>query len=112
MWVPLTVPDWYTPYVVAWVTAVQVTVTFFPLVGVAQEAVAVGAVGNVVALASPALTVATWTVQLPAAQADPDEASRLRAALKTTTTRRAPRRLRGLPSSLPLAPRGDNEEIS
>jgi hypothetical protein len=90
----------------------HVTVTFLPLVGVAQAAVAVGAVGSVAAFVSPEVTAAAWTVQLPAPQAGPDEAKRLRAAHKTTTTRRAPRRLRGLSSTLPLAPRRDNEEIS
>ena len=92
--------------------AAHVTTMVRALAGVEQAAAGVGAVGNVVALASPEFTVATWTVQLPAPNAAPVEPRRLREQRKAAATRRAPHRLRGLPSSLSLAPRRDNEEIS
>jgi hypothetical protein len=84
--------------------AAQLTITVLLLAGLVQAEVAVGAPGRAWALASPELTVATWTVQFGAAHADPDETRRLRTAVMPTATRRAPRRLRGLPSSLSLGP--------
>ena len=90
--------------------AAQVTVTFLPLAGEAQAEVAVGAAGRAWAFASPEFTVATWTAQFPAAQAVPVEARRLRTVALPTATRRAPRRMRGLPSSLSFGPLRGKEE--
>src|ERR1700722_5446671 len=82
----------------------QDTVTFLPLVGVAQAEVAVGATGKAWAWASPEPPVFNPTVQFAVAHAVPDERRRLRAASIPTTTRRAPRRMRGLSSSLSFGP--------
>ena len=60
--------------------AAQDTVTFLPLVGLAQADVAVGAAGRAWAWASPDCPVFNPTVQLAVAHAVPDETSRLRAA--------------------------------
>jgi hypothetical protein len=56
---------------VAWVTAVQLTLTVLALAGLVQADVGVDAVGRAWAWASPEFTVATWTVQLAVAQALP-----------------------------------------
>ena len=55
--------------------------TVLALAGLVQADVGVGAVGRAWAWASPEFTAATWTVQLAAAQAVPDEATRLRAVI-------------------------------
>jgi hypothetical protein len=95
--------DWYTAYAVAWLTAVQLTLTVLALAGLVQAEVGVDAVGNACAWASPEFTVATWTVQLAVAQAGPDETRRPNEQVSATATGRAPRRLRGLPPSPPCA---------
>src|ERR1700722_9400993 len=82
----------------------QDTVTFLPLVGVAQAEVAVGATGKAWAWASPDPPVFNPTVQFAVAHAVPDETRRLSAVRIPATTRRALRHMRRPSSSLPVGP--------
>ena len=91
-------------------TAVQLTLTVLALAGLVQADVVVGAAGRACAWASPEFTVAAWTVQLDVAQAVPDETRRLSVPAIRTATRRAPRRTRGLSSSLSFRSLRGNEE--
>lgn len=86
----------YTEYVVAWVTALQVTLIVIVLSGELQLAAGLaGAAGSVCAAASPLLALARWTSQLVAAHAGPEAQTVLSAAPTTRTTRSLPSRLLG-----------------
>jgi hypothetical protein len=83
----------YTVYVVACVTAVQLTLIVFAVVGAAHAAVTpIGADGTVCEWDSPELAVCSVTIQFVAAQASPVPVTRSRPTSAIgAATRRVPR---------------------